>query len=325
MKKRVLFIDTTHPALPSLLVEAGFFCDHFYGNSIKELFDLLPLYHGVIVRSKFKIDEAFLKKATSLEFIGRVGAGLENIDMEYAQALGINCFNAPEGNRDAVAEHAIGMLLSLNNHLFKIDQQVRNGIWLREENRGTEISGKTVGIIGFGNMGQAFAKRLMGFDCKVLSYDKYKFGFGNDLVEEASMDQIYSEADIVSLHIPLTTETNYLCNESWFGNFKKEIALINTSRGKIVNTKHLVNALKNGKVRGACLDVLEYEKFSFENLESSNLPEDFAYLIGSDQVILSPHVAGWTHESNYKLAKVIVDKIKTHYQKKTPLDNIFNV
>lgn len=315
MKKRVLFIDTTHPALPSLLDEAGFFCDHFLGKSFDELASLLPDYHGIIIRSKFVIDKKFLDLASSLQFIGRVGAGLENIDVDYAQSLGIKCINAPEGNRDAVAEHSVGMLLSLNNHLFRVDQQVRKGIWKRDENRGVEISGKTVGIIGFGNMGTAFARRLMGFGCKVIAYDKYKKGFGNDHVEEVDMDSVFEQADIISLHLPLTAETNYLCNSSWFNRFKKNITLINTSRGKIVKTADLVTALKNGRLNGVCLDVLEYEKLSFETLDSSNLPPDFKFLIESENVILSPHVAGWTHESNYKLAKVIVDKILELYQK----------
>ena len=309
MSQKILFIDTTHPVLSQLLEEAGFSCEHFYGLNLSDLVSIIGNYHGVIVRSKFSLDKELLSKAIKLKFIGRVGAGMENIDLEYAAERNIVCFNAPEGNRDAVGEHSLGMLLALNNKLLIADAEVRNGIWKREENRGTEIQGKTIGIIGYGNMGSAFAQRLSGFGATVLAYDKYKKGFGTSQVKEVKMDVLFEKADIVSLHIPLTDETRYLVNDEWIERFKKNIVLINTSRGKIVKTSAVVKGLKSGNINGACLDVLEYEKTSFENLYKSELPDDFQYLIKSDRVILSPHIAGWTHESNRKLAEVISRKI----------------
>ena len=309
MENKVLFIDTTHPLLPQMLEEAGFVCEHFYGRGKQELLDVVASYKGLIVRSGIRIDKEIIDKAVSLKFIGRVGAGTENIDTVYAEKKGVACFKAPEGNRDAVAEHALGMLLALNNKLIVADTQVRQGIWKREENRGTEINGKTLGIIGFGNMGSAFAKRLSGFGLKVLAYDKYKSGFGNDLVKESTMEELFESCDIVSLHLPLTAETEFLVNDDWLAKFKKPFVLINTARGKIVKTASLVQALKEGKLTGACLDVLEYEKSSFEELYKKELPEDFRYLVASSKVVFSPHIAGWTHESNRKLAEVTARKI----------------
>ena len=244
-----------------------------------------------------------------MKCIGRAGAGMENIDVTYAESKGITCVSAPEGNRDALAEHTIGMLLMLFNKLNIVDKEVRNGIWLRSENRGVELLGKTIGIIGYGNMGSAFAKRLQGFGCKVLVYDKYKKGFGNDFVVESTLEQMYNECDIVSLHIPLTEETNHLVNVDFINRFKKNIYIINTARGKCLNTSDLVSRITSGKVLGACLDVLEYESVSFEKLDSAKLPEPMQYLIKSDKVVLSPHIAGWTHESNYRISKIIAEKM----------------
>lgn len=305
---KVLFIDTTHPILPQKLEKAGFISDHFSSTSIDELKKILPQYQGLIIRSKFKINKELIDMATSLEFIGRVGSGMENIDVGYAKSKHVACFNSPEGNRDAVAEQALGMLLSIMNNLYRANQEVKSGIWKREANRGTEIKGKTVGIIGYGNTGTAFAKRLSGFDCKILAYDKYKSGFTNAIAKECSLEDIFTHADIVSLHVPLTEETKYLVNDKFVSSLHKPIFLINTSRGPVVKTSDLVSALETGKIRAAALDVLEYEDSSFEQLYSKT-PADFNYLINCDRILLSPHIAGWTHESNIKLSEILADKI----------------
>jgi len=306
---RILLADSNHDILHQTLIKAGFDCDVFWEKSGDELIALLPNYEGLIIRSKFKITKEILDKCPKLRCIGRVGAGMENIDVNYAQSKNIVCLAVPEGNRDAVGEHAIGMLLMLLNHLKKADNEVRNGIWLRAENRGTEIKEKTVGIIGYGNTGSTFAKKLSGFECKILAYDKYKKNFGNEFVTESSLQHIFAEADILSIHLPLTDETKYLVNENFLNQFKKEIYFINTARGKCVNTADLVNALKSGKVKGVCLDVLEYENVSFENISAEKIPESLHYLIHSDKVILSPHIAGWTQESNFKMSKLIAEKM----------------
>lgn len=307
---KVLFIDTAHPYLSEELTRIGFECDHYTGLSRQDILSQLEEYKGIIIRSKIKLDRDALKYATKLRFVARVGAGMENIDQQAAESMGIKCLNAPEGNRDAVAEHAMAMILALLNHLLKVDAEVRNGIWIRAGNRGTEIKGKTVALIGFGNTGTEFARRLMGFGANVIAYDRYKTGFSNDWINEANMDQVFAEADILSLHIPLTEETNHLVNKDYISRFRKPIYIINTSRGQCVNTSDLIDAIDTGKVLGAALDVLEIEKLSFENVDTSNLPEAFKRLFKSDKVILSPHIAGWTHESNLKMAEVLVEKIK---------------
>jgi D-3-phosphoglycerate dehydrogenase len=311
---KILLLDTNHEALEKGLQEAGFQCDYFPELTYKKLLHIIPDYSGIIVRSRFHLDKTLLSKADNISFIGRVGAGMEGIDVEYAEANNIRCFNAPEGNRNAVGEHALGMLLVLANRLRIVDREVRNGIWLREENRGFELEGKTVGIIGYGNTGGAFARKLSGFDCSVLAYDKYKSGFSDEYVEESDMDQIFREADVLSLHIPLTEETHYLVDLSYLDKFHKNIILINTSRGKCVNTDELVAALGSGKVKGAALDVLEYESLTFEHLDDADLPESFRYLAASDKVVLSPHIAGWTHESKLKLARTILKKVLREFR-----------
>ena len=234
---------------------------------------------------------------------------MENIDIEYCKSRNITLHNAPEGNRNALGEHALGMLLSLLNHLNKGDKEVRSGKWDREGNRGEELDGKTVGIIGFGNNGQAFAKKLRGFDVDVLAYDKYKSNFGNEYVQEVSLDEIFEKADVVSFHIPQNTETLFMGDDSFFKSFKKPIYVLNLSRGKIVATEALVNALKSQQVIAAGLDVLEYEKSSFESFFEQELPSAFQYLLNAENVILSPHVGGWTKESYFKLSDVLADKI----------------
>lgn len=306
---KVLFIDTAHPYLSSELENKGFICEHYFGTDRHEIVEKLHEYVGVIIRSKIKLDKEALDHAINLKFIGRVGAGMENIDLSCALSKGITCLNAPEGNRDAVGEHATGMLLALLNHLCRVNLEVRNGIWIREGNRGTEIQGKTIALIGYGNMGSAFAKRLCGFGAKVIAYDKYKTGYSDEYVQEVMMNQVFMQTDILSLHVPLTEETFKLVNDKYLAKFSKPVYLINTARGQCIDTQALLDALDNGKVLGAALDVLEFEKLSFENLESSSLPDSFKKLISSDKVILSPHIAGWTHESHYKMAKVLVDKI----------------
>lgn len=308
-RPKVLFIDTAHPALAEGLESLGFACDRFPEAEMSDYQRLIAEYEGIIIRSKIPVDKTLISHASKLRFIARVGAGMENIDVEAAASKGIKCLNAPEGNRDAVGEQAIGMLLALMNRLMIADHEVRQGIWQRERNRGYELGGKTVAIIGFGNTGSAFARKLSGFDVRILAYDKYKTGFAIDRVEECDMETIFDEADILSLHVPLTHETHYLVNQTYLENFAKPVWLVNTSRGQVVNTSDLVAMIDTGQVKGACLDVLEYEKFSFEELPSGNFPEAFNKLIVSDRVLLSPHIAGWTHESNLKMAQVLVRKI----------------
>lgn len=309
MKKRILFLDSNHPVMIETLRANGFVCEEDYTSSKEEVMQKLHGYHGVVIRSRFKLDKVFLDAGTQLRCIGRAGAGMENIDVEYATSKGITCVHAPEGNRVAVGEHALGMLLSLMNNFRKSDNETRNGIWKREENRGTELTGKTVGIIGYGNMGSSFAKVLAGFDVKVLAYDKFKSGFSNGYVQEASLENIFENADVLSLHVPLTEETNMMVNDAFLNAFSKPIWFINTSRGKVVQTSAVVNALENGKIKGAAIDVLEYESVSFEQLDADELPEPFQRLRRMDNVIITPHVAGWTFESHLKIGKVIADKM----------------
>lgn len=309
MKHKVLFIDDTHPVLREELEKTGFLCDHFPGYSRKDHLRILDQYQGVIIRGRLTIDKEFLDRAPNLEFIGRVGAGMENIDVLYAEKKGIRCLNAPEGNRDALGEHTLGMLLCLLNKICMADREVRNGLWKREENRGMEIRGKTIGIIGYGNMGSAFAQRLKGFEARVLAYDKYKTGFGNDFVRESDMKTLFAETDILSLHVPLTEETYDMVNSEYLNTFAKPVFVINTARGKVLNTEDLVANIEKGKVLGAALDVLEYESRSFEKLNREDLPGAFRYLVDSGKVVLTPHIAGWTHESRYKLARILADKI----------------
>lgn len=306
---KILLADSNHLVLHELLLQHGFECDLYWDKSKEELLQLLPQYDGLVIRSKFKLNAEVLDTCSKLKCIGRVGAGMENIDVAYANKKGIRCVHVPEGNMDAVGEHALGMLLMLLNNLKKADAEVRNGAWLRAENRGVELKHKTVGIIGFGYMGSSFAAKLKGIGCEVLVYDKYKTGFGNDCIREVNMNELYEKADVISLHVPLTIETSYMANKHFFDSFKKPIYIINTARGKCLNTADLVEAMKSSKVLGACLDVLEYEAISFENIDFKNLPEPFQYLIKSTNTILTPHIAGWTHDSNYKMSKLIAEKM----------------
>ena len=306
----VLFIDTVHPILRETLLQKNYSCTDGTKMTRSQILSEINNYHGVVIRSKFKIDEEFLKAATSLQFIARSGAGLENINLDLTKKNQIKVFNSPEGNRDAVGEQALAMLLSLFNNLNRADREVRNGIWEREGNRGIELKGKTVGIIGYGNMGKAFAQRLSGFECTVLAFDKYAPNCTDEYATAVQLNEIFKRADIVSLHIPLTQETEFLANDSFFNSFQKEIYVINTARGKIVKTEALVKGLESGKIKGACLDVLEFEKTSFENLSfNENKPKALDYLHQSNKVILSPHIAGWTKESYEKLSSFLAEKI----------------
>ena len=312
--RKVLFIDSVHPILNERLSFNGFTCIDATKMSREEISFHLQESYGIVIRAKYTLDLEFLKSAKKLKFIARSGSGLENIDQVYCQQQNIKLFNSPEGNRNAVAEHALGMLLALLNKLNQANQQVKNGIWDREGNRGEELDGKTIGIIGFGNNGSAFAKKLRGFDVKILAFDKYKFGFGDHFVQECTLQAIFQQADVVSFHIPLNKETKYFANEIFFNSFEKPIRILNLSRGKIVNTHDLVSALKSKKVIGACLDVLEFETKSFESFFEQHLPNEFNFLIHSENVLLSPHVGGWTTESYFKLSNVLADKILDWHQ-----------
>ncbi|WP_417888835.1 2-hydroxyacid dehydrogenase [Xanthomarina gelatinilytica] len=309
---KILHLDTNHPLLIKQLNELGFQNHQEYRASKKDIETIISNYDGIIIRSRFTIDKTFLDAAKNLKFIGRVGAGLENIDCDYAEKKGVILISAPEGNSNAVGEHTLALLLSLFNKLNKADSEIREGKWLREDNRGLELDGKTVGIIGYGNMGKAFAKKLRGFDVDVLCYD-IKANVGDKNAKQVSLATFQEQVDVVSLHTPQTELTKKMVNSKFIHAFNKPFWLLNTARGKSVVTNDLVSALKTGKILGAGLDVLEYEKASFENLfknNDENMPEAFRYLIQAQNVILTPHVAGWTVESKEKLAQTIVDKIK---------------
>jgi D-3-phosphoglycerate dehydrogenase len=307
--KHVLFIESVHEILHQRLTEAGYHCDRQYETLRAELLEKAADYAGIVVRSRIKIDKEFIDAASNLRFIARSGSGLENIDVAYAVSKGIAVYNSPEGNRDAVGEHALGMLLMLLNNLRQADADVRAGRWPREENRGYEIAGKTVGIIGYGIMGNSLSQKISGFGARVIAHDKYKSGFSDALVQEVSLEELKATSDIVSLHLPLNEETHYYADAMFFSSFAKPFYFINTARGKNTDTSALVEALKSGKVRGACLDVIEYEKASLEGLEKDPSLTAMRELIGMSNVVLSPHIAGWTHESYEKLSSVLADKI----------------
>ena len=306
---KVLFVDTNHPHLIEGLRALDLQCDEDYTSSKAEIENKISGYQGLVIRSRFSIDQTFLDRAVNLKFIGRVGAGLENIDIDYAEQKGIRLIAAPEGNRNAVGEHALGMILALFNKLKQCDSEIRNGLWRREENRGLELEGKAVGIIGYGNMGKAFAKKLRGFDCEVLCHD-IKEGVGDENARQVSLETLFDKAEVLSLHTPQTPLTVGMVNATFINRFKYPFYLINTARGSAVVTSDLMKAIESGQVLGACLDVLEYEKTSFEDFFADDkLPEGFQKLINSEKVLLSPHVAGWTVESKFKLADTIVQKV----------------
>lgn len=312
---KILHIDTNHPLMIKQLTEAGFENEEDYKSDKQQILDKIEQYQGIVIRSRFSIDKEFIDKASNLKFIARVGAGLENIDCQYAQRKGITLISSPEGNRNAVGEHTLAMLLSLLNKLKKANRQIKNGQWLREENRGYELDDLVVGIIGYGNMGKSFAKKLRGFDCEVICYD-IKENVGDDNARQVSLSEFQQKVDVVSLHTPETPQTIKMINTEFINQFQKEFWFINTARGKSVVTDDLVKALQSGKIKGAGLDVLEYEKSSFEDFFKSKLPPSFSYLVQSDNVLLTPHIAGWTIQSKVLLAQVIVDKIIDNFSVK---------
>ncbi len=306
---KILHLDNNHPLLIKRLTEAGFTNEEDYKSSKEAIEKSIKKYDGIVIRSRFKIDKQFIDAAKNLKFIARVGAGLESIDIEYAESKGIYLIAAPEGNRNAVGEHALGMLLSLFNNLNRANTEVKNGQWNREANRGVELDGKTVGLIGYGNMGKAFAKKLQGFDCTVLCYD-IKDDVGDKHATQVSLKTLQEMADVLSLHTPWTPLTDKMINTDFINNFSKPFWFINTARGKSVVTADLVSAIENGKILGAGLDVLEYEKLSFESLfADKDMPQPLQQLLQLENVLLSPHIAGWTVESKKKLAETIVEKI----------------
>ena len=307
---RILITDKTDPVLQQTLESAGHQVVVDTTVTYDSLLKQIGQFDALVVRSKINIDRRFLDHARHLRCIGRVGAGMETIDADYAESLGIRCLNSPEGNRDAVGEHALGLLLSLFNHIASADAEVRQGLWQREANRGIELKGRTVGIIGFGNMGSAFAQRLQGFECNIIAYDKYKLaGYAPAYVQEVTLEELQERADVLSLHVPLTPETHHMVDHNFIQRFRHNFHLINTSRGTVVNTPDLARALEERHILGAALDVIEYEDMSRDGLDLEHLPPDFQYLIHSPRTVLTPHVAGWTVESRYKLAAVLAQKM----------------
>ncbi len=304
---KILIADTMHNSLFTMLEQENWEYAYHPEYKRQDIYNAIGLYDGLIIRSKTFLDNEMLDAATKLKFIARAGAGLDLIDLSVAQQKGIAVFHAGEGNRDAVAEHAVGMLLCLFNNILKADKEVRRGIWDREGNRGVEIMNKTVGIVGYGNNGGATARRLSGFGCNVLAYDKYRDGYGDSYAEEASLGRIIEEADILSLHVPLTTETRYLIDKDFVDSFSKPFYLLNLSRGEIVNLEAVADGIGSGKILGACLDVLENEKITNLTAEQQ---KTFDLLASSDQVIFTPHIGGWTHESYIRINEVLVHQIK---------------
>jgi D-3-phosphoglycerate dehydrogenase len=313
MNIKILHIDSNHPLLWEQLQQSGFINHEDYTSTKEEIETKIQDYQGIVIRSRFKIDKQFLDKATNLQFIARVGAGLESIDCDYAISKNIELIAAPEGNRNAVAEHTLGMILSLFNNLNTADNEIKSGHWNREKNRGHELDGKTVGIIGYGNMGKSFAKKLRGFDVDVLCYDILE-NVADANARQVTLAEFQQKTDVLSLHLPWTPETDRMVNTDFINAFAKPFWIINTSRGKNIVTADLVKAMKSKKILGAGLDVLEYEKLSFETLfQDKNTPDAFQYLLKAKNTILTPHIAGWTYESHERLAQVIVDKIKAKY------------
>ncbi len=297
-------MDDLHPAFKEKALSLGYEVHDRPEITREETLSIIAAYTGIAVRTKFRIDGELLSRADALTFVARAGAGLDNIDAAFAEGRQVRLINAPEGNSDAVGEHAIGLLLALMNKFRKADQQVRDGVWDREGNRGYELKGKTIGLIGYGFMGQKMARKLAGFEVDVIAYDKYKTGFSDAYAREVSMEEIVKHSDVLSLHIPLTKETRQMVNEEYFFHFKKPIFFINTARGEIVHTPSLLKAISEGKMRGAGLDVLETERFP-------SLAEQAWYeaLTASDQVLLTPHVAGWTFDSYRKISEVLGQKL----------------
>lgn len=314
-QKKILFIDRTHPYLPQRLNDLGFICETAYDLTKGAIEKILPDYFGVVLRSRINIDKTFIDAGYNLAFVAREGVGTEHIDLEYATSKNLEVLISPEGSRDTVAEHTLGLLLCLLNNLSRADAQVRRGEWVREGNRGLEIKGKTVGILGYGHMGSAFAQRLAGFEARVIAYDKYKENYGDQYAEAVDLQTLFSETDILSIHIPYSPANHYFIDDAFLRRFNKPVFLINTARGLVLNTADLVRYLQSGQVRGAALDVLEYEESSFEKIAAGDLPAPFQYLRQSGNVVLSPHIAGWSFESKLGHARVLAEKIENLFAK----------
>ena len=309
MKNKVLFLDSVHPVLSQRLSEENYQCIDGFNENIDFIYNEAPEVFGLVVRSRFRLDELFLSRFPALRFIARSGSGLDNIDQLYCKKNNIALFNSPEGNRNAVAEHVLALLLGLMNNIVQANDEINKGFWNRESNRGEELKGKTIGIIGYGHNGKATAEKLVSFGLTILYYDKYSQVPDNKHIKSASLATIFNEADVVSLHLPLTEETHYFADSDFFTAFRKPIYFLNIARGKIVDTSALVTALKSGIVKAAGLDVLEYEETNFERLLNDQHFEHLAFLKQAPNVILTPHIAGWTTESNFLLSDVLADKI----------------
>lgn len=314
--QKVLFINQAHPVLRERLETMGFACEEDLLSDETALQSRIGEYAGLVLRSRISVGRSLIDRGANLRFIAREGVGLEHIDAAYAESKGIAVLTSPEGSRDTVGEHAMGLLLSLLNNLSRADRQIRQGQWIREGNRGVELKGKTVGILGYGNMGSAFARKLQGFEARVIAYDKFKTNYGDAFAQEVSLEQLWEEADILSIHIPYSDSNHYFIDGAFLARFRKPVYLVNTARGLVLKTSALVDALRSGRVPGAALDVLEYEEISFDSIRAGEYPEPMQFLLQADNVVLSPHIAGWSFESKRGHAEVLAIKIEAIFVNK---------